>query len=172
MILSTLLIGIVLMAIVFPFVYKPLRRSTSASRLARSDSAHREAPTRVDLLIALRDLEFDYRTGKLSDSDYAALRTQLLSQIAELSTDATSDEVLNAEIEAAIQQRRQRLKKSTATCRECGAMLRSHDRFCPTCGAQISETRLCNRCGRPYRALDAFCAHCGASVPQMLEAVS
>ncbi|NOX62339.1 MAG: hypothetical protein GXP42_10420, partial [Chloroflexi bacterium] len=51
-------------------------------------------------------------------------------------------------------------------------MLRSHDRFCPTCGAQISETRLCNRCGRPYRALDAFCAHCGASLPQILEAVS
>ncbi len=172
MLISLLLIGVVLLVIVLPFVYKPLRGSRRVSNLAPVAPASNATPSRVDLLIALRDLDFDHSTGKLSDADYAALRGRLLKQIADLSADADSNEHLDAEIEAAIQQRRRLKKKGAKRCRECGAALQPRDRFCPACGVPVAETRVCDDCGRPYDALDAFCAHCGASLPQMVEAMS
>ncbi len=65
---------------------------------------------------ALRDLEFEFRTGKVSDADYSRLRPRL------------EREALRA---------RDAVDGSPATdgCAVCGVTLDGTESFCPSCGA-------------------------------------
>ena len=72
--LVTVIVGLVVM-----FVSAPLRHATSADESASADlrdlESAREAKYRE-----IRDAELDYRTGKLSDEDYAAVDSALRAE--------------------------------------------------------------------------------------------
>ena len=78
----TVLVVLVVMFLVVLFVSAPLRRARretgSSTELAELEAA-REAKYRE-----IRDAELDYRTGKLSDSDYRALDTDLRAEAIEI----------------------------------------------------------------------------------------
>jgi len=95
-------------------------------------------------LAALRELEFDYATGKISPEDHAVLRARYETRAVEAITQAESgmgpvaaadsgkqnraqdlDALLEAEIAAARGQRR---------CAACGEALSRQAHFCPACG--------------------------------------
>ena len=67
-----------------PFLRDP---SPAADRLERQDELERRAlelaEERDRALAALKELEFDHRTGKVSDDDYAALVRPLRRQAAD-----------------------------------------------------------------------------------------
>jgi hypothetical protein len=48
------------------------------------------------------------------------------------------------------------------TCRECGAPLAEHARFCDQCGARRDAPASCRGCGHANAANARFCAGCGA----------
>jgi cytochrome c-type biogenesis protein CcmI len=108
---------------------------------------------------ALREIEFDRQTGKLSDADYASLRASYTERaLAELRTEpaAVPDpvEVLVLGFRA---QRRTcaehgaRPESDAAYCSECGRYLAG---ACPTCRAAITEpaARFCAGCGNALAA--------------------
>jgi len=105
----------------------PLRRGALASEAAQATEQFSVPDEREALYAAMRDLEEDFETGKLSEADHALLRNELRSRAALL---------LQAERE--IKQDRPQPAATTVFCTQCGAALRSHDRFCPQCGTGVA----------------------------------
>jgi cytochrome c-type biogenesis protein CcmI len=108
---------------------------------------------------ALREIEFDRQTGKLSDADYASLKASYTERaLAELRTEpATVPDPVEALVLGFRAQRRTcaehgaRPESDAAYCSECGRYLAG---ACPTCGAAITEpaARFCAGCGNALAA--------------------
>jgi len=87
-------------------------------------------------LAAIRELEFDYATGKISPEDYALLRARYearaLQAITRAATPAATggEPDLEALLEAEIAARRRGRR-----CASCGGSLPREARYCPSCGA-------------------------------------
>ena len=83
---------------------------------------------------AMKDLEFDYTTGKMSEEDYAGLREKFAGQAAEVLKEI-DDFSKTAKSPAA------KGKKKAAAgsfCEACGFKAKPGDRFCQSCGAPVT----------------------------------
>jgi len=108
----------------------PLGREAGPERLDEpdEDAARHE---RDAVYAALRDLEHDHETAKVSDADYAAMRQELRARAAAL---------LRAEADAARRPPALAVQPPVApTCGACGAPARADDRFCSRCGAALEQ---------------------------------
>ncbi len=130
------------------YILLPVIQGRSAS-LERDDDepTESEAKKRVSLL-ALRDVEYDFATGKLDERDYQELKGEIsreaLAAIREV--EAQSDDpgggpappVVGAAegLEEEIAAVREGLQKGT-TCQTCGHVNADGSRFCANCGAQL-----------------------------------
>jgi hypothetical protein len=116
-------------------------------------------------IAALREIEFDRATGKLSDADYAQLKERYTREaLARMRSDAVAPPAAappDDEIEAAIRAYRaqrpacpvhgSRPEIDAAFCSECGRYLRGR---CEQCGRHVEETgaRFCSACGHRLAA--------------------
>ncbi|MBI3896319.1 MAG: hypothetical protein HY313_10370 [Acidobacteria bacterium] len=95
----------------------------------------------------LRDLQFEYHQGKLSDADYQALKAGFLNDLANLmaSIEQLHPETGKMEEEAVagnlIVKHRPSSKDQSGSlvCFACGAENPVHHRFCGQCGATLPE---------------------------------
>ncbi len=136
----TLLGAVILVAAVVLFILQPVVRGQWAS-LRRTDDemTETEARRRVTLL-ALRDVEYDFATGKLDDTDYQELRRELSAE-ALAALDALRDEESQADgaaLEAEIARARAGLEAGTV-CGTCGRQNAEGSRFCANCGQRLQE---------------------------------
>lgn len=116
-----------------PYVRKKHHRSIQ-SRVS-GDSLGTD---RVVVLMALRDLDFDFQLGKITEEDYRTARMMLMREAAVvLQAQDRQDQALDAEIEAQVQSLRA-LKMDHPTCRRCNSPLKSGARFCSSCGSQAA----------------------------------
>lgn len=82
----------------------------------------------------LRDLQFEYRLGKLSDEDYQKTKRELQQELARAL----------AEID------RVQGQSPSATAKPAPAPKRPAGYSCPSCGAQFSRPlKFCGECGKP-----------------------
>lgn len=109
---------------------------------------------RDQLFQDIRELEFDYRTGKLAEADYHDLLNQLKSQAAavidEIETQSAGPETSHAkhpqqsgDIEARIAAARKKpdaSEKTSKACPQCGADNPVNARFCNNCGAAVASS--------------------------------
>lgn len=108
---------------------------------------------------ALKELEFEYNLGNLSDADYNDLRDRYRSQA------ATILQKLDTEIDIS---RPEDLPASISPetplegCASCGEGIESGDTYCWRCGQRLD--RRCQDCGEPLFEADRFCAGCGQSL--------
>lgn len=162
--MTALLLGTVLAVAALGFVLYPIffpPRAGSAAAPLRA-AATRPAGEKDMAVAALREIEFDRATGKLSDSDYAQLKQRYTERA--LSAMRRADGVADAaateppdEIEAAVLAYRLRHREcaehgprpepDALFCSECGRWLAG---TCTHCGAQITDAgaRFCPGCGR------------------------
>jgi hypothetical protein len=82
----------------------------------------------------LRELEFDFRVGKVTDPEYSESRERLESDGARVLR-AIDAEI--ASLEQAIEREVGHLRSTTSACAACGATLAAGARFCPSCGATV-----------------------------------
>ena len=159
--ISAILIGLGALGVSIPFVINPFRQRqlTGAKK-----SEARDEDSRVAALSALRDLDFDYRVGKVGDEDYSALRVQLVADAAQHIQRQVEEE---EKLEALIQARR---ASQGSKCEQCGASLEAGQRFCSKCGEPANSV-VCPSCGKKVRAGDLFCPSCGIRVGLQVEAV-
>ena len=116
-------------------------------------------------LTALKEIEFDRETGKLSDADYEFLKqkytVEALSALRAEADDAPADvEALVATRLAAIQA----APGSDAACAGCGAPAEPGARFCPGCGLPFRGPTACPTCGDLLPVGSRFCGACGGRV--------
>lgn len=142
--MGILLAAILLTTAVVLFVLYPLIQGQSAS-MGREDDEPTEAESRSRVtLLALRDVEYDYVSGKLDDEDYARLRKELSVEALqalearerELEDPAADVEDGLDELEREIARAREGLRDGTA-CRGCGQENDPGSRFCAHCGTPL-----------------------------------
>ena len=150
-----LLLGAVLAVSALAFVMWPLLKG--GLRSAPIELAPEQAPE-ASALEALREIEFDQATGKLSPEDYATLKaTYTPLALAELR--AREAGVAAASPEAALA-----LSAADDAAEALIARVKQGGRSCPSCGPRPeSDAAFCSDCGR---MLGAGCPSCGAAVPQ------
>lgn len=133
-------------AAVVLFILQPVLRDVHASfERSSQEPTETEARKRVALL-ALRDVEYDYLSGKLDDEDYRSLKGELTAEaLAALEADdaAKAASVDGAPaylggdaLEAEIVRVRTGLREGTV-CGECGFGNPGGSRFCSSCGGRL-----------------------------------
>ncbi len=105
-------------------------------------------------LRALKEIEFDRATGKLSDSDYEQLKAKYTEEaLAAMRgeprlTPGASPGITKARPVASCPEHGPRPEKDAQFCSECGKRLGSAPGYCARCGTALEDdARFCNRCG-------------------------
>lgn len=121
---------------------------------------------------ALREVEFDRATGKLSEDDYAILRAtyapQALAELRAREGHGTADAALDTSPSAALptdaaERLIARMRTRRTACGQCGPRPEPDAVFCSSCGGYLEVS--CLRCQAPVPSGDArFCVSCGESL--------
>lgn len=148
--MQALVVGTLLAVLALAYVLYPLLGG--AAPIVRTRATRQTTATpEHEAVTALREIEFDRATGKLSESDYAELRARYAERAlsAMRASDATSAPATYSGEDAA---------------EEVVRAYRSRIRSCARCGPRPEPDAVyCSSCGL---YLDGRCAHCGATVTE------
>jgi hypothetical protein len=140
-----LLAGVAVAVAVLALVLEPLVRRPGLDALGAPDEPEatpiEESDSRkVQALLALKEIEFDRATGKLSDDDYAELKARY-----------------GRDVLAALEAEQQQAAAVVGAADPAEALIRSvrHDlQVCPHCGPRPETgAAFCSECGRPLPAV-------------------
>lgn len=134
-------------------------------------------------LAALKEIEFDRETGKLSDEDYAflkgkytgvaldALRAEEAQASAETAARAADGEGAGGDVEILIAARVRALRSAAISappgapvCPTCGPRPEPRAAFCSTCGQRLQSGGACAGCGAEVAPDSRYCEQCGTGV--------
>jgi double zinc ribbon protein len=152
-------------------VLKPLINPRPQVPLPAEPVDPEETPKGV-ALTALREIEFDRETGKLSDPDYHLLKTKYTAAALEaLRAESVGEGAGSDDLEAMIAARVRSLRSAAASmppalprCPTCGPRPESDAVFCSSCGVRLPQHAGCTRCGAELPPDSRFCAACGSQV--------
>lgn len=162
-----LILGILLAAGVMYFVLLPILRPSL--ELAASDAPVDEGDDPADdmsaqavALRALKEIEFDRATGKLSDTDYEQLKAKYTQEALaamrgepRLSLGASAPRpappppgITTTRPTVSCPKHGARPERDSQFCSECGRRLGTAPGYCARCGTALEdEAHYCNRCG-------------------------
>lgn len=134
----TIFVALVLAVLTFAFITYPFFRQRSRSVDSVENEKLQELYSKRDTTYSmLKELEFDFQSGILTEEDYreldAGYKRKAISTLR-----AIDDLEKSTEVEEEIEKQVLELR-------------RSKGRFCPQCGTGCQE-------------VDRFCSHCGASL--------
>lgn len=135
----SLFIGAALLAgAVVLFLLHPMLTGDKAPMEGEEDEMTEAESRRRVTLRALRDVEYDFVTGKLDDRDYDALRRELSAEaLAALEAEKAEREAQDpAALEREVAAVRQGLREGR-TCARCGHVNTADSRFCASCGTPL-----------------------------------
>lgn len=170
-----IIIGIILLAGSLFYVAAPFRVGANPVKLKKQVSKTSQSlqADHQAVILVLRDLDFDYQAGKISEDDYPGVRARLLEKAALTLKDL--EESSDARLEKLIQARRKQhespekasgigVNQENRVCAKCLAPLTDGANFCMKCGTAVSRT-FCPHCGKPIQPDDQYCPACGKAVP-------
>ncbi len=147
--------GLLIAALAVLLVLEPVLRAGAGVAVRPvaifSDSDDEDDPVqrrRDRALAALKEIEFDHATAKLSDADYERLRTSYTAEALEAlrATDGAAAAPAGAAAES-VEDAVERLiasaraqAKGKKFCIECGSPLEGSGRFCVECGAKAATS--------------------------------
>jgi len=157
-VIGALVIGTLLAVGALAFVLYPIFFGAMKPMPVATGTAPIEGDSAV---VALRELEFDRATGKLSESDYTELKARYTREAiaamrrehagASPATDRPSDD----EVEALV-----RAYRDSRACPACGPRPEDDAVYCSNCGRYLRDR--CADCGAPVVHPDArYCTRCG-----------
>jgi len=174
-----LVTGIVVAGVALAVVLEPLLRSQGAGGGSPWDwveddddlvDLEESGSAKIKALLALREIEFDRATGKLSDDDYAslmqeysqaalvAIKAEKAAEVEEAGTDQVPSDA-----EAAIARAR---SQRSGECPTCQYTLEPGSIFCSSCGRSLLEADASPRCwvcGADRQITASFCGECGGA---------
>lgn len=138
----TVFVSLLLTVLVFAFVVYPLFRQRSRPTDVVEDEKHLELSSRRDITYAmLKELEFDYQSGLLTEDDYRDLSARYKGKaitILKGMDNITRGTSLEDEIEKQVIQMRQ---DKGRFCSQCGAPVQRSGRFCSHCGTGLRQEK-------------------------------
>ena len=163
--MTELLAGILVAVSALALVLEPLVRGRPASLAGAGGSfddedldfssvEESESP-KIQALLAIKEIEFDRATGKLSDEDYASLKASYQrAALAAIEAEEVSEAGGNVGDEVAV-------------CPNCGPRPESSATFCSDCGRPVVRSGVelrCGACGISAPPGAKFCGECGAKL--------
>lgn len=165
--LAAVTVGLVALWLVFqPLIRPSLRKSPPVEPVDPE-----ETPKGV-ALTALKEIEFDRETGKLSDADYEFLKAKYTSAALEaLRLESPAAGEAPDDVEAIIAAKVRALRSASTmapsdvrSCSSCGPRPEPDAVFCSTCGRPLPGRSACDRCGAALQPDSRFCEACGRQV--------
>jgi hypothetical protein len=131
----TEIIGIFLAILTAIFIGYPLfQKRQHKIDFALNHRAQEMEARKAEIYAAIRDIDFDYRMGKLSKEDYETLRnqykTEAISMMKQIEQ-ATSSRPLHRAKPA------ETAKIAMRFCHHCGEPVTAAGRFCSACGGKL-----------------------------------
>jgi hypothetical protein len=183
--LESVAAGLVALAVV-ALIIGPLAGKSVPAAPAVDEPEDLEDTPKGIALSALREIEFDKATGKLSDEDYLSLKAKYTAEaLALLRSEQVSEAgaagqsvrepagadlpvpsaspASNDPVEALVAQRLRQIQSGSARCPVCGPRPEGDALFCSTCGRSLSVSG-CAECGAPLVPGSRFCENCGVAV--------
>jgi Double zinc ribbon len=179
--LAAVLIGALLLWLVLQPLIRP-----AALRIRAVEPLDPEETPRGIALTALKEIEFDRETGKLSDPDYQFLKAKYTAEALEAmrqDADAPTPGRASDDVEAMIAAKVRALRSASATassdapvtsgsantattpsCSGCGLRPEPDALFCSSCGRRLSVQAVCDRCGTVLLPGSRYCESCGRQV--------
>jgi hypothetical protein len=139
----TIIVVASLLAIVVLFFILAIRPSDLPVPEPVSPFAHLD-DRKAAIYENLRDAQFEFRVGKLSDLDYQQTKTTLQKELA----------VVMAEIDRIKASLPQPAVESKKESKKAAAAVAGHPKanVCPSCGAQFTQSlKFCGECGKPMK---------------------
>ena len=140
-----------------PILRPPLERATELDGDEGDDPDDDMSPQAVALR-ALKEIEFDRATGKLSDIDYEQLKAKYTAEALaamRMESGVRSQELVPTPIS----------KIPTPSCPEHGPRAEKDAQFCSDCGRRLgAASGYCVRCGTALESNARYCNSCGARV--------
>jgi hypothetical protein len=151
-----LILGTVLAMGALAFVLFPLLVAPGQSSPRRMHEISLRNVPEQEAVVALREIEFDHVTGKLSDADYDELKTRYTERALRALRSGTGNDSPADAAEAAVLAYRSRLKR----CTTCGPRPEPDAVYCSSCGSFLPGA--CGSCGVAVTEPGAtFCTSCG-----------
>ncbi len=156
---------------VIAFIAYPLFTTQHGNMTSTPDALEVLMSQRDSTYDAIRDLDFDFQLGKLSQGDYAPLREKYKARAAETlkQIDALTDNGHQADVETQIEAQVAQLRQAkedsieTEVARLRRAKTDSVEAEIARMRAARKESR-CANCGTPFQPGDQFCAKCGSQL--------
>jgi len=158
-----LIVGVVLAAgatyyVLLPILRPPAPTPAGAAAFAdEGDDPDDDMSPQTVALRALQELEFDRATGKLSDTDYEALKAKYTEEALVAMRGEQGAESREQRAKAAPRSRLpapvcpvdgQRPEPDAVFCSACGRRLGTAPAYCARCGTALEkDARYCDRCG-------------------------
>ena len=127
--------ALIIVGVVVAFILTPLVQGRRAPLEREDDELTDAQAARRVALLALRDVEYDYHTGKLDETDYRAMKRQLSAE-ALAAMKALEEDGAQEALEAEIAEMRQGLRAGQV-CETCGYRNPEGSRFCGACGSAL-----------------------------------
>ena len=163
---AELAVGVILAAAATYFVLRPIIVPRPSEPVAdEAVDPEDDLSPRAVALRALKEIEFDRATGKLTDGDYEALQRRYTAEALQaLRTEASTPAPVTpitpraptppaVEPACPVHGRRPPSERDPRYCSECGRRLEPAAGFCSRCGAAMEPgARFCSSCGRSVAA--------------------
>ena len=165
-----LVAGILLVTGAVYFVLRPILHPEPATEEAEGDTRGNEGEDpdddfspRAVALRALKEIEFDRATGKLSDQDYDELKAKYTAEaLAALRAETGEQGAGSGTLRDGTAPRS---PLPLATCPTHGPRPEPGAQFCSECGRRLGTARgYCARCGTSLEQEARYCHACGARV--------
>ncbi len=165
-----LIAGILLAAGAVYFVLRPIFRpemagngNREAGNVSDGEDPEDDFSARAVALRALKEIEFDRATGKLSDADYGALKTRYTSEaLAALRAGSGEQGAGSRDVPVGTAPRS---LLPAPSCTTHGPRPETDALFCSECGRRLATAPgYCARCGTALEHDAHYCHSCGARV--------
>ncbi len=138
----TIFAALLLTVLAFAFVVYPLFRQRSRPTAVVEDEKQRELSSRRDTTYAmLKELEFDYQSGLLTEDDYrdmsARYKGKAIAILKDLDNTAKDTSVEDGIEEQVLQVR----QDQGQFCPQCGAKAQTDDHFCSHCDTGLRQEK-------------------------------
>lgn len=130
------IIGIILAILTALFVgYPLLQKRQQKVSFALNHRAQELEARKAEIYAAIRDIDFDYRMGKLSPEDYETLRDQYKTEAIAMMKQA--DQMKLGKSHRSVKEP-VAAKSAARFCHHCGQPAATADQFCSACGGQLA----------------------------------